>query len=447
MDSGTRTPLSAHLLIAATLLASFCLHLYFSLMPDSMGDMRVFSFWAYQVAHHGIAGAYAAPSIYPIDYPPGYLYVLQVVAWLHRVTDTSSFGPSGDIQFWIPTANAFADIITAGLIYLAVRRVASWRTAYLSLFFYAFNPAIVFASAYWGVMDSMNVMLTILALVLLEYRRPELSWVAITAAVLTKQFAAPVSLVIALLSLKRYGWKRSLVCAGFSLAVFGLMLSPLLANYPLLLSVQRVMFDFGNMSYITANAHNIWWIVTGGPPWADASLSLLGPVSYQSFGTTAFCLLWATCLAALWWKKSDFQSTYLVTALITFGFFMVVTHMHENHLHTSVAILAIVASRNGRLAALYGLASATLLANMVLHDPYLVTEYLYGIPFDTKDMMAFTVAPAGESVSRLHLWLTFANASINVMLLVALSYLTWAYMREPEQSSAPKRDETAEITA
>ena len=402
-----------------------------------MGDMRVFSFWAYQVEHYGIADAYAARSAFPIDYPPGYLYVLRLIVWLHSTVDTSPLGPSGDIQFWIPVANAFADLLTASLIYLAVKRVAPFRTAYLALLFYAFNPAIIFASAYWGVMDSIHVLLTILALVLLDQKKPELSWAAITAAVLTKQFAAPVSLVIALLTLKEYGWKRSLGCAAVSLAVCGLLLSPLLLEYPPLLAIQRALFDFGNMSYISVNAHNPWWLVMGGPPWRDASPLVLGPLSYQGLGTTVFCLLWAASLAALWRRQCDFRTRYMFTALITFGFFMSVTHMHENHLHTTVAILAIVAVCDRRLWAVYALATSTLLANMLLHDPYIVTEYLYDIPFDTKNMMAFTFAPAGQAMSPVHLWLTFANALLNIGLFAGFLYLTLRLLKRSEEDAPP----------
>ena len=429
MKASSPPTLQQRTLIAATLLASFCVHLYFSLMPDTMGDLRVFSLWAYQVERFGIAGAYFAPSVYPIDYPPGFLYVLGLVAWVRSAVDTSPLGPAADMQFWIPITYAVADLLTAWLIYLAVKRVAAWRTAYWALFGYAFNPAVLFASAYWGVMDSMNVLLTILALVLLDYRKPELSWAAITAGVLTKQFAAPVSLVIALLTLKNYGWRRSLRCAGVSLAVSVLMMSPLFAQLPPLVAIQRVMFEFGNMAYVTANAHNLWWILTGGPPWSDVSQAILGPLSYQTVGTTLFCVLWATCLAALWWGKSDFPSRYMLTALITCGFFVVVTHMHENHLHTTIAILAIVAFRDRRLTALYVALSATLLANMALHDPYLVTEYLYATPFDPLAMMSFTFAPAGHEMSAAHWWMSFANATLNVLILVAFGVIALSQVR------------------
>ncbi len=424
------------LLIAATLLASFGLHLYFSLMPDTMGDLRIFSVWAYQLERFGIAGAYFIHPYYPIDYPPGFLYVLRSVVWLHGLVDTSPLGPSSELQHWIRIPYAIADLLTAWLIYLSVKRVAPWRTAYWALVAYAFNPAVIFASAYWGVMDSMNVLLTILALVLLDHKKPELSWAAIAAAVLTKQFAAPVSLVIAVVTLRNYGWRRSLRCAGAALAVVVIMLAPLLAEHSPILTIERVLFDFGNMGYITVNAHNLWWIITGGPPWKDVSTALLGPLSYQSVGTALFCVLWAGCLAAIWWKKRDFQSRYMLTALITFGFFVVVTHMHENHLHTTIAILAIVACRDRRLAALYALVSTTLLVNMVLHDPYLVTEVLYGMPFDMQSMMSFTFAPAGQEMSATHLWLTFANAGMNVLLFCAFLYLVVSHFRRRAPGNA-----------
>lgn len=429
------------MLIAATLLASFCLHVYLSLQPDTAGDSQIFTVWAYHLERFGIAGAYFARVYYPIDYPPGFLYVLSALVWLHGIVDTSTLGPSGEIQHWIRISYAFADLVTAWIIYLAVKRVAPFRTAYLALLCYAFNPAVIFASAYWGVMDSMNVLPTVLALVLLDYKKPELSWAAITVGVLTKQFAAPVSLVIAVVTLKQYGWRRTAGCAGVSLAVSIGMLSPLLfapilADHSPFFAVGRVLFDFGNMAYITSNAHNLWWLVTGGPPWTFASNPLLGSLSYQTVGTTLFCLLWASCLFGLWWKKCDSQSRTLLAALITCGFFLLVTHMHENHLHTTVAILALVAFRDRRLAILYGLVTATLLTNMMLHDPYLVTEFLYGIPFEMRTMMFFTFAPHGQEMTTAHLWLTFANAAVNILLFSALMYFAVSHLRGDSSKAA-----------
>jgi len=43
-----------------------------------------------------------------------------------------------------------ADIATAFLIFLIVRKYGSFRLAFIAMISYAFNPAIIYNSAIWG---------------------------------------------------------------------------------------------------------------------------------------------------------------------------------------------------------------------------------------------------------------------------------------------------------
>ena len=429
--------LSKRLSVAITLLASLCVHLFLTRMPDTMGDVGMYAAWAESIERYGFDGAYFSSfaARFPIDYPPVFPYLLGLLSWLRGLLDASPLGPASALQFWIPFPAALADVATAFLVYVTVKRIAPWRTAYLSMLIYAFNPAVLFATAYWGVMDSLNIFFAVLALVFLDQRKPELSWAAITLGVFTKPFAAVIALVVAVITLRQYGWARSLRCAGVSLGLSILVLSPFLAAHSPAETVYRVMFDFGNMPYVTSNAHNLWWLLTGGVPWVSVYSPALGSLSYQAVGMLLFFPFWAMVCAAIW-RSPGLVSKYLLCALLSFGFFMVITHMHENHLFTALPLLAIVAVTNRPLAWVYAGASLTLLTNMLLHDPYLVTEFLYGLRYDPRQLMSFTFAPAGR-ISAPHLWMTRADALANLGLFAYLAFLALRQVRPSAHTPSP----------
>lgn len=422
--------------VALTLAASLWVHLCLTQMPDTMGDVGMYAAWAASIEGYGIEGAYF-PSFaqrFPIDYPPVFPYLLAFLSWGRGLVDASPLGPAKALEFWIPLPAALADLATALLVYISVKRIASWRAAYLSMLLYAFNPAVLFATAYWGVMDALNIFFALLALVFLDQRRPELSWAAITLGVFTKPFAAVIALVIAAITLGRYGWARSLRCGIVSAAVSVLILAPLLPAHSPVEAIHRVLFDFGNMPYVTSNAHNLWWLLTGGVPWVSVNSPAVGTLSYQTVGMLLFFPFWALVCAASFVNR-DLVTKYLLCALVSFGFFMTITHMHENHLFTALPLLAIVAVNSRPLAWLYAGASLTLLSNMLLHDPYLVTEYLYDLRYDPRQLMRFTFAPGGR-ISATHLWWTHANALVNLGLFGGLALLTFRRLRPSPRREA-----------
>ena len=70
MTDAAATSLGKKLAIGFTLVASAGVHLVFTRMPDTMGDVGMYVSWANAVERLGIAGAYFSPQRFPIDYPP-----------------------------------------------------------------------------------------------------------------------------------------------------------------------------------------------------------------------------------------------------------------------------------------------------------------------------------------------------------------------------------------
>src|SRR5207248_2015988 len=88
--------------------------------------------------------------------------------------------------------------------------------------------------------------------------------------------------------------------------------------------------------------------------------------------------LFATFYAISLWKfhrsKND-NALYFTAASVAFGFFILATHMHENHLFHFFPLVAMVYFEDARLKWIILLLTGTFLTNMALHDPYLTHAF------------------------------------------------------------------------
>ena len=87
-------------------------------------------------------------------------------------------------------------------------------------------------------------------------------------------------------------------------------------------------------------------------------------------GLGLFAIFFAVTLSRLW-RSRDPRAPWLAAAGLALGFFVLSTHMHENHLFPFLPLVAALGLGDRRLRGVYLVVSATFLANMALHDPYL----------------------------------------------------------------------------
>src|SRR6202035_1815448 len=86
----------------------------------------------------------------------------------------------------------------AALTYGIIRRYASHASALLGAAFIAFNPAIIYDSAYWGQNDVIPTVLALFAISQLLFGNTIAAWVSITVALL---FKPPVLVLVPLMLL------------------------------------------------------------------------------------------------------------------------------------------------------------------------------------------------------------------------------------------------------
>jgi hypothetical protein len=135
---------------------------------------------------------------------------------------------------------------------------------------------------------------------------------------------------------------------------------------------------------------------TAHPPWKTVPI-LAAAFALGAVGLAMFGLFYGVCL-------HDFHGStlYFVSASIAFGFFILSTHMHENHFFHFFPLISLVWFLDARLRRIYLILSLTFLANMALHDPYLTAAFHELSIGPSLSLPSQTVPPADvlESLSR-----------------------------------------------
>jgi Gpi18-like mannosyltransferase len=361
----------------AILAGSAAIQVAVATIPATMGDLVQYRSWTRTLTSDGLAAAYWHPTFSvdslpfnpPIDYPPLFPYALSALGHALQALSPAALGNDWLLDFLIRVPLIVSSLLLALLVYLEVRRFAP-SAADLALALVAFNPALIFATAYWGQADAPCALFILASVVALVRGRPEWAWAALTTAALVKPFAYPLAPLMAFETVRRFGISRTLRAAGASLVVGCVAFLPFLPAGRALDALWSLVTQVDVMPYISVNAHNLWWLVGRGAPWTNAHASPFGLVEWGTLGLLLFATLYLATLALLW-RSREPRSLYAAAATVSFGFFVLSTHMHENHLLYALPLLTLAGAESKRVRmALYVLTAATL-ANMALHDPLL----------------------------------------------------------------------------
>lgn len=367
------------------------------LEPGYGADLTAYRRWAVTAARHGLAEIYRESDI---DYPPLYAYLLLPLGEAYlRLAPGAGTREGGDPAVWVALAKlpplAF-DLLTGALLFAAGLRQerlaaeeaapgsAPPRWSLLLPGAYLANPAVVFDSGYWGHPDSVHGFFVLAAFLLAERGRAGPAFAALALATLAKPLGAPFFPLLAALVLARSGIRGlargGAAAAGAGIAVF----LPFLLSGQASSVLRRVALDLDAMPYTSVNAHNLWGAFGG---WKLAEAPLLGPLSATQLGLGLFGLATLGLLWRAWpvWRAPGDAAA--ATGILASGgataFFMLSTHMHENHLFAALPLLALALPAGGRWPRLFVALTAALLLNLVLHDPLIPGRWPFTIGGET----------------------------------------------------------------
>jgi len=326
---------------------------------------------ARNIVMKGLPQAYA-PSLANPDlgvYPPAYYYVLGLLGAIYQRFFSPSFDRTLTLEVMLKLVPILGDCLVAVVSYSLVRRLSSTRAALWVAAVFLLSPPIIYNSAYWGMFgDSLYVLCILLALLAVQREYTSLAWVAITLGVLVKPQAFAFVPLIAWLTLRpvKLGqWLRAGAASGLTAAAIWL---PFVLAGTLPEAIAALKQTVGLFPIVSANAHNVWYLLTLGKSWfVNDADPLFGPFSPRVMGLIGFGLAYALALVRL--EETRGWPVLATAAYIAFAFFMLSTEMHENYIVPTITLLMAIWPWSRRATKLAVVLTFTALVNMVLHDP------------------------------------------------------------------------------
>ena len=387
-----------YLTLAIALLVSFIIRMYLSQFEGHRYDISLFKTWSRGVYYIGFSHFYNGIGS---DYPPFYIYILWAIGTFYKSFISFSFdidSPIFSILLKMPAI--LADIATALLIFLIVRKYGSFRLAFISMISYAFNPAIIYDSAIWGQVDSVYTLFFMLALMLFVSGKQMLSGVSMALAILTKPQSLVLVPLFALVMIKKNSPLTLVKILSVSFAAFVVVALPFYLDTSILDLFKLYFTSYIQYPYNSLNAFNFW--AFGGLFQPDNTQFLF--MKYRMWGYLMFGLIFMY-VSHFVLKNKDDKSIYIASAILFFAFFMFFTRIHERYLFPMFAPLAVAMTLDRRFSYVYVLATLTFLFN--LH--FVLEELKTGIAF-----------PNGE-------FLIPVTAGINLVLFIYTIY--WSCLK------------------
>lgn len=343
--------------IALILFFAFLVRMYLSTLQGFEFDISLFRTWSRGVHFTGISNFYHGVKS---DYPPLYIYILWAVGAFYKLFISSSFDIQSPVfTILLKTPAIIADIATALLIFLIVRKYGSFNMSFLSMTVYAFNPAIIYNSAIWGQVDSVYTLFLMFALMEFVSGKPMIAGTSLALGILTKPQSLVLVPLFALIMLKKHSLLTFVKVSIASFTIFVLVALPFYLNTSIFGLFRLYFSSYTQYPFNSLNALNIW--AFGGLFQPDNKIFLF--LTYRIWGYLLFGLLFIY-VAYIITKRKDDRSIYIATAILFFGFFMLFTRIHERYLFSLFAPLAVAMALDRRLSYVYLLATITFLFNL-----------------------------------------------------------------------------------
>ncbi len=404
--------------LAGILLAGLIVRLLFIGANGFSADVGTFEAWSLTLADHPMREFYAKAGF--ADYPPGYFFILAAIGHAYRafVHDDPGYGV---LKAMVKLPAILCDLVIASLLFGFVRARVALPWAYATAAAFAFDPAAIFISAYWGQVDSVAAAFALGGLILMANAglRPVPSsraqivaaWVLLAYSILIK----PPALVLAPLFLafcfttdlrservRRLGATALGIVAGFALAyVASLAFNPGLdpvGQFAWLYA--RYRYASGVYPYNSVNAFNLY--VTGAQHFWQSDTVVLPNWHIAGHVVGLPQYLWGVLLLAAavllvttrFAQRRDGTAIVEAAAILSLGYFVLSTRMHERYdFNADTLAIALLWFRR-RYAVAAVLLSLTLFANLVYSLDYLAVMTNHTVGADPSDLLPWLSRPA-----------------------------------------------------
>jgi Gpi18-like mannosyltransferase len=331
------------LILLGVIVAAFFIRLYFVPVAGYAGDVFVYKEWSKAAVSQGVNNM-------DTSYPPVYMYVLKGIGMFYKHFVPSFASDTYLFTLLVKLPSILSDILISLIIFFFIKKRSSFKVGLFIAMAYAFNPAVIFDSAYWGQTDSFLILISLCSILALVYDNCFLAIVLAVVALLTKFQAAVLLPFIFLVIWQRHGAKRFF---GGMIVAWGAFVATL-APYFYLHKVERVITmaagAVGDFAFLSLYAFNVWWIYGNGQARGLPDTNLFfGLASCRLAGIIFFLLFIILLLHYLYQRVNDERAIFFSTAMAYFAFYMLTTEMHERYIMFPLIFLLLAAFNDKKL--------------------------------------------------------------------------------------------------
>lgn len=367
-------------LLPAFLLAALLLRLWLAPMRGHVHDIEQLKAWTETAVTQNPLGIYTYSTA---NYPPLGLLPLALMGHLYRLFFSADFDTStAAFTALLKLPAIIADLLTAFVLYRYLAKHYSLRWAVVGFAAYAFNPAVIYNTAWWGQLESLVTLPMLLSVIALGDGRIRSSWFFLALAILTKPQAAVITPVIFIGSI--YNRRKLLEGIGTAVGATISILLPFILAGQLPALIAQIRASAGRQLFLTMNAHNFWYLVTFGRgsfaaretanPILDTQ-PLLGPLTGWHIGLLLF-LAFTLFITYKQFKIQTSLSTihyaspllFHSAAALIIGFYMLPAESHERYLFPALALLVPLLPEGRPYQLIYFLFTTTFLLNLLWVD-------------------------------------------------------------------------------
>jgi Gpi18-like mannosyltransferase len=352
-------------------------------------DEGTFKAWYNIAAEKGLHNFYDSTWC---DYPPFSIYIFWLFGKLAH-----AIGP-GSLDILIKLPQNLFDLATAYLIFRFLRPKYSSLFSLGVMAVYAFNPALIFDLAVWGQFDSIYAFFMVASLYALMRSKYEISGGLFSLAILTKPQSVVLLPVLAYVILRNGRWKRAISSGAVFITLLFLIIVPFHWSNPITFLIDHYS-GYSVYPYNSINAYNFWALLGF---WKTDTVTHLG-LTYQIWGVLAFVIFAAFVMWQLH-RRYEQKAAIFAVFLLMFGFFMLMTRIHERYLFPVFALLAM--SWSGRFTFrrlttwIYLGLTGTYLANLV----YVMSMLNAGAFIPDGHWSIYVLAPMNAILFFLAIW-------------------------------------------
>jgi dolichyl-phosphate-mannose-protein mannosyltransferase len=310
-----------------------------------------------------------------VIYPPVFVYVYDLVGLAYKQVedprlDTERMKSSRTLTAAIKGVSVAAHLALGAALFFLLRQLHSEKWAAIASSAYLLNPAVIFDTAHWGAPDGFHSLGVVAAYGLGELGIWAPSWVAMVLAAASKPQAWILMPMFGFHQMHLGGLRRMVAGSTIALLTGLVLILPFLVSQRLteLLTLPSAIANY--MPFVSANAHNLWWLIANGQPIVHHE-SWIGPITYQQI---ALALVFTLTLAVIYQsRRADHGRIFMLAAYQAFAWYCLATQLHENHSFMVLPLLALAVPFDRWAWAPLTTVSMTLLLNMMLHDAWVAS--------------------------------------------------------------------------